>query len=231
MRILLVLALLASGADAATTVVVNGNCTITPTSNIVIATDTGNLSLNGSFAGTCGGSPTPPPPGQCVQGAPSHDLPTYSRQCSGQIRSWNTSLRPVWDNTFAGLFSGPWPGNVGQMGWGLGVVVPSLGYASFAFNTGSTPAGVTMNANGSYGTLATISISTYPGDFFSGTALCVGSNISFSSKPLTKAQCKLQPNTDYYLNFSNAYYSPPHDTSCTGSSSCMTGWTPYSYSN
>jgi hypothetical protein len=157
----------------------------------------------------------------------------YTRQCSGLIASLNNSgLHPVWDNTYAGLMSGPWPGNTTQFSKGLQVTINQLQYASFSFNTGSTPAGVEFSANGSYGTLGIASISTAPGDFFSGTALCVGSTITISSKSNTVqgTNCKLQLNTNYYLNMSSASYSPPHDSTC-GTGSCTTGWTTYSYGN
>jgi hypothetical protein len=127
--------------------------------------------------------------------------------------------------------SGPWPGNAGQLGYGLKVTVNANQYGSFAFNTGATAHGVHFESNGSYGTLGVISVSTVPGDFYGGTALCVGSTLNISSKTGTVATCKLALNTDYYLNFSSADVAPPaHETDCTAAA-CTTGWTTYGYSN
>ncbi len=152
----------------------------------------------------------------------------YTRQCSGSVASINRSLSPSWDNSYQSLMSGAWPGSVAQMGYGLQVTINANQYASFKFNTGSTAAGVQIQPNSSYGTLGLISVSTNPGDFFAGTALCVGSTLNISSLAGTQATCKLALNTDYYLNFSSASSFAPYGTTCTGSA-CTTGWTPYAY--
>jgi hypothetical protein len=78
-----------------------------------------------------------------------------------------------------------------------------------------------------------VSVSTSPGDYFAGsTTVCsaTGSSVNISSKSPTNAQCKLQLNTDYYLNISMADYFPPHTTDCP-TSTCTLGWTIYSYGN
>ena len=170
----------------------------------------------------------------CTQNDPSGDLAAfgYSRQCAGTVHSLNTSLSSLatWNNSYQGLMSGVWPGNSGQMGFGLQVTVNATQYGSFKFNTGSTAAGVHFEANNSYGQTGLMSVSTVPGDFFSGTALCVGTSLNISSKTGTLAQCKLSLNTDYFVNISMAGYASPHDTTC-GAGSCTTGWTTYSYGN
>jgi hypothetical protein len=51
-----------------------------------------------------------------------------------------------------------------------------------------------------------------------------------STKPDTRGNCKVQLNTDYFLNVSMANPFTPHDTMC-GASSCTTGWTVYGFSN
>lgn len=172
----------------------------------------------------------------CIAGDTSGELGNYgySRQCSGTIHSFSAGVNPTWDNTYKGLMGGSdWPGNTGQWGKGISVSVNAMQYASFSFNTGTTTTGATWNWNTSYGTLGLISVSTKPGDFFGGTAVCVNSTLTITAKPNTVAgtSCKLAANTKYYLNFSSASYSgSTHDTTCTAPS-CATGWTPYSYTN
>ncbi len=170
--------------------------------------------------------------GTCADG-PSGDLGAlgYSRQCTGAVHSFNTSLNPHWaTNTIADILSAPWPGSAAQMGWGLSITVNQMGFGSFKFNTGSTAAGVHFESNSSYGTLGLMSVSTMPGDSFPGsTALCVGSTLNMSTKPGTLGQCKLSLNTDYYINVSNAdQLQAGHPTNC-GTSACTTGWTVYGY--
>jgi hypothetical protein len=170
--------------------------------------------------------------GTCTEG-PTGDLGSlgYSRQCTGAVRSFNTSLSPHWaTNTIADILSASWPGSAAQYGWGLAITVNQLSFGSFKFNTGSTAAGVHFESNSSYGTLGLLSVSTMPGDSFPGsTSLCVGSTLNISSKPGTLAQCKLSLNTDYYLNVSNAdQLQAGHPTDC-GTSACTTGWTVYGY--
>ncbi len=167
----------------------------------------------------------------CVPG-PSGDLGAlgYSRACTGSVHSLNTSLHPVWNNTYTSLLSGAWPGSNAQFGWGLQITVAANGFGSFKFNTGNTVAGVSFESNTSYGNAGTMSVSTVPGDTFSGTAICAGQVVRPSTKPGTLGHCQLQLNTDYYLNVSMANYFAPHDTMCTAAS-CTTGWTVYSYGN
>jgi hypothetical protein len=147
----------------------------------------------------------------------------YARQCTGSIASSNLNLHPSWNNLYDGLMSAAWPGSAAQMGGGLVVTVSANSFGSFKFNTGSTPAGVHFSATSSYGTLGLMSVSTVPGDFFSGSSLCYGSTLDISSKSGTTASCKLSLNTDYYVNFSSADFFPPHATDCA-SSACNTGW-------
>lgn len=157
----------------------------------------------------------------------------YTRQCGGTIHSFVAGLSPYWDNTYKGVMSGvDWPGNTAQHGKGISVTVNANQYASFSFNTGTVASGASFQTNPSYGTVGLISVSTTPGDFFSGTSVCVGSSLTISSKPNTVAgtNCKLAQNTLYYINFSSASYSAPHDTVCT-SGSCATGWIWYLYGN
>jgi hypothetical protein len=143
-------------------------------------------------------------------------------------------MKPVWNsttNTYAGIMSGPWPGNTGQFGWGLSITVNANGFGSFKFNTGPTVAGVSFSSNTSYGIAGTINVSTVPGDVFGGTALCTGRQTAeISTKPGTTGTCKLALNTDYYLNVSMADPFAPHGTMCPGAS-CTTGWMVYSYGN
>jgi hypothetical protein len=127
--------------------------------------------------------------------------------------------------------SGNWPGAAGQFGFGLAVTVNAMQYGSFKFNTGSTVAGVHFEANNSFGQTGTMSVSTSPGDFYGGTSLCNGSSpVNISTKSGTAATCKLNLNTDYYLNISMSSSFSGHTTNCT-TSSCTTGWLVYSYSN
>jgi hypothetical protein len=209
-------------------------CVLTPTTATLLTLDTaGNANAVGTLSGPCVGStPIPPDPGVCVPG-PSGDLGTfgYSRMCAGNVRSLNANMRPKWDNTYAGVMSGPWPGNTGQFGWGLQITVNQSGFGSFRFNTGATPAGVSFASNTSYGNAGTVNVSTVPGDTFGGTALCTGrQQAQISSKPGTMGTCKLQPNTDYYLNVSMADPFAPHGSMCA-TPTCVTGWTVYSYAN
>jgi hypothetical protein len=171
--------------------------------------------------------------GNCTDGDTSGDLGAfgYSRQCAGAVRSFNNSLSPTWNNSYAGLMSGNWPGAAGQFGFGLAVTVNAMQYGSFKFNTGSTVAGVHFEANNSFGQTGTMSVSTSPGDFYGGTSLCNGSSpVNISTKSGTAATCKLNLNTDYYLNISMSSSFSGHTTNCT-TSSCTTGWLVYSYSN
>jgi hypothetical protein len=176
--------------------------------------------------------------GSCTDGDHSGDLGAlgYARQCGGAVRSFNTSLSPHWtttSNVFADIMSAPWPGSAAQYGWGLAITVNANGFGSFKFNTGSTPAGIHIEANSSYGVAGLLSVSTVPGDYFAGsTTVCTapGSALNISSKSPTQAGCKLSLNTDYYLNVSNADLFSPHATDC-GTSSCTTGWTVYGYGN
>jgi len=240
---LLALLLLPAVASAAPAIYMNTGtptaCVLTPTSSTLLTIDaTGNAIAIGTLSGACVGTtpPIPPtPPDTCVAG-PSGDLGTfgYARQCLGVVRSLNANMKPVWNannNTYAGIMSGPWPGNPGQFGWGLQITVNQAGFGSFKFNTGATPAGVSFAANTSYGNAGTVNVSTVPGDTFGGTALCTGrQQAQISSKPGTMGTCKLQPNTDYYLNISMADPFAPHGSMCPNAS-CVTGWTVYSYGN
>jgi hypothetical protein len=237
------LILAATATSAAPVVIINGTCTVTPSSDITVKADTGNIIVTGTFSNACGNVVTPPPvepppveiPTACTEGSPIGELGKigYTRQCSGSVRSWNTSMkpRPAWDNTYEGLMSGPWPGNKAQFGWALSMLVKSMGFGSFKFNTGQVEAGVTFQSNTSYGVQGTISVSTIPGDFEDTTSVCKGSAVSISSKAGTRATCKLQLNTDYFLNISNANYFPPHETMCEGGNQCNIAWTVYSYGN
>jgi hypothetical protein len=173
--------------------------------------------------------------GTCTDGDHSGDLGAlgYARQCTGAVRSFNTSLSPHWaTNTFTDIMSAPWPGSAAQYGWGLAITVNQMGFGSFKFNTGSTPAGIHIEFNSSYGVTGLLSVSTVPGDYFPGsTSLCYGSTLNISSKSPTLATCKLSLNTDYYLNVSNAdQLTQGHPTDC-GTSACTTGWTVYGYGN
>lgn len=236
----LLLLLLAPCAYAAPAIYMNTGtptaCVLTPTTTTVLTVDTtGNVIATGTLSGACTGTtpvpPDPPPSGPCVPG-PSGDLGSYgySRMCSGGVRSLNTALKPKWDNTYAGVMSGPWTGAPNQFGWGLQITVNAQGFGSFKFNTGATVAGVSFESNPSYGSQGTISVSTVPGDAFGGTALCAGQVARISTKPDTKGNCKVALNTDYYLNVSMANPFAPHATMCEAAS-CTTGWTVYGYSN
>jgi hypothetical protein len=172
--------------------------------------------------------------GTCTDGDHSGDLGAlgYGRQCTGAVRSFNNSLSPHWaTNTIADILSAAWPGAAGQYGFGLAITVNQNAFGSFKFNTGSTVAGIHIEANSSYGVAGLLSVSTTPGDYFPGsTSLCFGSTLNISSKAGTAATCKLSLNTDYYLNVSNADYFSPHATDCS-TSACTTGWTVYGYGN
>jgi hypothetical protein len=152
----------------------------------------------------------------------------YSRQCSGSATNYKGTVS--WDNTYATLMNGAWPGNAAAVGHNWGVTLNATQYASFEITTGSVAAGVqfvTQNSTSPYSGL--ISISTSPGDFFGGTSICQpNSTISISSKPGTTAQCKLSLNSTYYMNISMASFFPPYSTTCT-SSACTVTWGFQSY--
>jgi len=165
--------------------------------------------------------------GGCVDGSAS-DLPGYTRQCSGSATNYQGTAS--WNNTYAGLFNGPWPGNAGQAGKTWTVTVNANQYASFMITTGTVQGGIQAQAQNSNGLTGLMSISTAPGDFFGGTSICVGSAQSISSKSGTVALCKLSLNATYYLNISTASFFPPYTTTCSGSA-CTTAWTFQFYSN
>jgi len=160
--------------------------------------------------------------GGCVDGSPS-DLPGYTRQCSGSATSYQGTA--TWNNTFASLFNGPWPGNASQVGKSWTVTVNANQYASFMITTGTTQAGIALPTNNSVGQTGMMSISTVPGDFVSGSIVCATGSLSISSKSGTTAQCKLAANATYYMNISMASnFGPLYTTTCT-TSACTTGWT------
>jgi hypothetical protein len=160
--------------------------------------------------------------GGCVDGSAS-DLPGYTRQCSGSATNYQGTA--TWNNTFASLFNGPWPGNAGQVGKSWTVTVNANQYASFMITTGTTQAGIQLPTNNSVGQTGMMSISTAPGDFVSGSIICATGSLSISSKSGTTAQCKLAANTTYYMNISMASsFGPLYTTTCT-TSACTTGWT------
>jgi hypothetical protein len=157
----------------------------------------------------------------CVDGV-AGDLPGYTRQCSGTATNFHGTV--LWDNTFDTLFAGAWPGSISQVGHPFTVTLNAVQFGSFLLATGTAIAGIHIYPNNSMGSTGLISISTVeqgPGVFPS--ALCYGSDLSISTRPGTVAQCKLQTNSMYYLNFSLADYFPPYPTSCS-KSSCKTGW-------
>ena len=153
----------------------------------------------------------------------------YTRQCGGSATNYRGTV--TWDNTYATLMNGAWPGNAAAVGHNWTVTVNAGSYAAFQIQTGTAATGVAFPTNNSgSGFTGLMSISTVPGDFFSGTAICVGSNQSISSKPGTVAQCKLNANSTYYMNISTASFFPPYTTTCT-SSACSTAWGFQSYTN
>jgi len=238
MRYLIAILLLPLSAMAAPVININAGtptaCVLTPNTTTLLTVDTaGNANATGTLSctGTTPIPPIPPDPGTCVNG-PIGELGTYgySRMCNGAVRSLNAAMKPVWNNTYAGLMNGPWPGNSGQFGWGLTVTVNQMGFGSFKFNTGSTVSGVSFESNTSYGSAGTASISTLPGDAFSATAICAGQVVRPSTKPGSLGHCQLQLNTDYYLNVSMANPFAPHGTMCEATS-CTVGYTVYAYSN
>jgi hypothetical protein len=153
----------------------------------------------------------------------------YTRQCSGSATNYRGTA--TWDNSYAGLFNGAWPGNAGQPGHSWTVTLNANSYAAFQITTGAVSAGVALPVNNSTGATGLMSISTNPGDFFSGTTICsAGSALSISSKPGTVALCKLAANSTYYMNISMASFFPPYTTTCT-TSACATSWGFASYGN
>lgn len=173
--------------------------------------------------------------GGCSEGSATGELASYgfTRQCSGTVRSFNNSLSPHWTtNTVSDILSAAWPGSASQYGFGLAVTVNATQYGSWKFNTGATEAGVHFESNSSYGVQGLMSVSTSPGDFFSGTtAVCKGSTLNISSKAGTSANCKLSLNTDYYINIAMVDPFGSHGSTCGTGTSCTTGWTVYGYGN
>jgi hypothetical protein len=168
------------------------------------------------------------PESSCLPGTPS-DMSGYTRQCSGYASNYQGDA--TWDNTYATLFGGAWPGSVGQVGHSFRVQVNATQYGSFLITTGTTAAGVHIYPNNSFGDTGLISISTEAqGPGFFPTGLCYGADLTISSKPGTVARCKLSANSTYYLNFSMASFFPPYTTTC-GTASCLTGWTFDQYGN
>lgn len=209
----------------------SNNCAYTFKASCINTTS--NTTVNSQNAVVTVSYTSSPPPTTCTEGSQSGDLSSYgyTRQCSGTVRSMNNTLNAKWDNTYNGLMSGDWPGSPAQTGgYTLIVTVNANQFGSFKFNTGSTPAGVSLLPNQSYGVAGMMSVSTVPGDVFSGTSLCYGSQLSISSKSGTAANCKLSLNTDYYLNISNADFFAPHATDCS-TTSCAIANGVYLYSN
>jgi hypothetical protein len=239
-NLLIALFLLPLSAWAASVININAGtpsaCVLTPNTSTLLTVDaTGNANATGTLTGACTGTTPPPDPGVCVPGSHDGDLGQigYARMCAGNIRSLNANLHPTWNNTYAGLMSGPWPGNAGQFGFGLQVTLNAMGFGSFKFNTGATADGVSFSSNTSYGMQALLSVSKSPGDYFTGSSTVCGSpsaNLTISSKTGTSANCKLLLNTDYYLNISFADYFTPHSTTCP-QPTCTAGMTVYKYSN
>jgi hypothetical protein len=157
----------------------------------------------------------------CIPGLGS-DMSGYTRQCTGYASNYQGDA--TWDNTYATLFNGVWPGNVQQVGHSFRVKVNATQYGSFLLTTGATATGIHIYPNNSIGATGMASISTEaqgPGIF--PTGVCFGSDLTISTKAVTQAQCKLAPNSTYYLNFSMASSFAPYPTTC-GASSCITGW-------
>ncbi|HEY2395494.1 MAG TPA: hypothetical protein VGH81_05840 [Rudaea sp.] len=167
-------------------------------------------------------------PGPCLDGD-SSDLFGYTRQCSGNATNYHGTA--LWDDTYASLFLGDWPGSATQIGRPFTVKMNAIQYASFKIVTGTTEAGVNIHPNNSFGYTGLASISTEaqgPGIFANG--VCYGSDLSVSTKAGTLAQCKLSLNSTYYLNFSLAEYFIPNYTTCA-LSACTTGWTMDKFTN
>jgi hypothetical protein len=168
---------------------------------------------------------------KCVEGDPTGDVATLTRQCSGNVRAKGSGSNPsgaTWDNTLDTWFTDTWPWP-SMAGLAAAITVNANQYASFRFVTGPGPAGATITTNNTFGATAQESISTVPGMFFTNV-ICTSSDISMSTKATTIAPCKLEPNTAYYFNVSWASTVAPHDSVC-GSTSCPTGYSVYQYSN
>jgi hypothetical protein len=169
--------------------------------------------------------------GSCIEGDTSGDIPDFTRQCSGQATNYKGITN--WDNTYASLFLGPWPGTSNQYGRAFTITVNAMQYGAFKIVTGSTQAGISIHPNPSFGDTGQLSVSTEaqgPGVFLG--ALCPhSSDINISSKTGTLAECKLQLNSTYYLNVSMANIFPPNYGTTCASDACTTGWTLNSYSN
>jgi len=188
------------------------NCTNGATS---VNSQTANVTVQNTVVGNCNTTDT-------------SDI-GYTRQCGGSATNYRGTV--TWDNTYLTLMNGAWPGNAAAVGHNWTVTVNAGSYASFKIETGSAATGVAFPTNNSgSGFTGLMSISTVPGDFFSGTAICVGSNESISSKPGSVAQCKLNANSTYYMNISTASFFPPYTSTCT-SSACSTAWGFQSYAN
>ncbi|HEY2395495.1 MAG TPA: hypothetical protein VGH81_05845 [Rudaea sp.] len=168
--------------------------------------------------------------GSCVEGDSSGDLPGYTRQCSGQATNYKGITN--WDNTYASLFLGPWPGTSNQSGRAFTITVNATQYGAFKIVTGSTQAGISIHPNPTFGDTGLGSVSTEaqgPGAF--PGALCYGSDLDISSKTGTAAGCKLQLNSTYYLNISMASTFPPDYGTTCATDACTTGWTLNLYNN
>lgn len=163
-----------------------------------------------------------PEGGTCRTGD-SSDVLNFTRQCVGYATNFQGAT--TWDDTFAQLFWGEWPGSASQAGQPFTVTVNATQYGAFRLSTGTVEAGIRITPNTDVGKAGLASISTEaqgPGYFFDG--LCVGSTLTISSKPGTTATCKLSANSTYYLNLSMADYFPPHLTDCP-TDTCTIAWT------
>jgi hypothetical protein len=164
----------------------------------------------------------------CIPGLGS-DMSGYTRQCSGYASNYQGDV--TWDNTYATLLDGIWPGNVQQVGHAFRVKVNATQYGSFLLTTGATATGIHIYPNNSVGATGMASVSTEaqgPGQF--PTGLCHGSDLTLSTKSVTQAQCKLASNSTYYLNISMASSFSPYPTTCA-TTSCITGWAFDQYDN
>lgn len=149
------------------------------------------------------------------------DLPGYTRQCGGTATNYKGTT--TWDNTYASLFNGAWPGNTSQAGHPWTVTLNKTAYASFKIQTGSVQGGVHLYQNNTFGQTPLMSISTTPGNFVNNTVCPAGSSLFISSVTGTTAACKLSLNSTYYLNISLAILAPPDYPSSCDSTACTIG--------
>lgn len=176
------------------------NCHVTNNSQLSVAN-------NGTAVTAVCDNVTPPPSGAiaCTQNQ-TGDVPGFTATCAG-VYKWHTTsgtdtTKGPFAYSYVNVFHAPWPGagagttdifTLGNNKFLAIPFVPSPGHSI----------GVSTNDTWQKHPL-TMSVSLSPGHFASSDVVCVTSRSSsgfvISSNGLA-AQCKLDPNKQYWLNF------------------------------